>query len=73
MANSMKKHPKTTKGVIHYTRGTMSFGIQHTNSSNSVLTSFCDSYWVGNSNGKRSIITYDFNIGTCVNTWNGEK
>jgi len=56
MAKSMKKHSKTTKRVIHYTGGTMSFDIQHTNSSNSILTSFCDSYWVGNSNGKKILM-----------------
>eukprot|EP00249_Psilotum_nudum_P000686 c12777_g1_i1 orf=71-364(-) len=57
--------------VLKYIQGTLGHGITY--SKGRTLTGFCDSDWVGDIDGRRSVIGYFFSLGLGIISWISKK
>lgn len=73
MSNPLESHCNAAKSVLRYLQGTVDYGIIYTNSSDVILARFEDLDGAGNVDDHRSIIGYEFSLGSGVITWSRKK
>ncbi|MCO5611850.1 hypothetical protein L7F22_066109 [Adiantum nelumboides] len=66
-------HAHARKRVLRYIAGTLDYGITYTRGEDSTLVGFCDSDWVGDIDGRRSVTGYCFSQGSGVISWISKK
>jgi len=65
-------HLTATKRVLRYLKGTLQFELQF-NKGSLQLNGFCDSYWVGNPDDRKSTSGYYIYLGLCLISWTAKK
>ena len=75
LKNPSHDHWLLTKKVLHYLKGTFDLGLVFKHSDCPKLVGFCDSYWGGDPNDRRSTIGYCFKFSndSSVICWSSRK
>ena len=66
-------HIKASKQILWYIKGTIDFSLFNGYSNNFVLVGYSDSDWVGDTNDRKSIVSFVFYIGDTIFTWSSKK
>lgn len=68
-----ESHWHLGKRVLRNITGTLDYGITYTRGGDITLVGFCDSDWAGDIDGKRSMTSYCFSLGSGVISWISKK
>ena len=72
-ADPAKEHWIAVKRIMRYLKGTKDFGLQYTKEGRKDCVGFSDADWAGNSDDRRSITGYMFQISGAAVTWKSRK
>ena len=66
-------HFKAAKRILLYLKGTIDFGLYYSVSDDYKLVGYSNSYWVGDSNDRKSTTGFVFFLGDTAFTWMSKK
>ena len=72
MSNPGDDHWRALKRVMHYLKGTMSYGIRYTRHPK-VLEGYCDANWIFDANELYATSGYEFSLGGGAGSWKSCK
>jgi hypothetical protein len=73
MQETHELHWKTTKRILRYVQGTITFGIHYATESTLDLIGFNDSNWVGDRTNRKSTFGYSLSLGSRPICWLSKK
>lgn len=72
-AEPTKEHMIAVKRIMRYLKGTRNFGLEYTKDGNKNCIGFSDADWAGNSDDRKSISGYVFQISGAAVSWKSKK
>ena len=73
MSDPKHIHLVAAKDVLRYVRGTITYGLKYTSSTEVLLSGYSDSDWAGNAVDRKSTFGYCFSMGSKMVSWSSRK
>ena len=68
-----KEHWSAVKSIFRYLKGTVNYGLQYSRDAREECVGFCDADWAGDTNDRKSVSGYLFQLNGCSVCWRSKK
>ena len=68
-----KEHWSAVKSIFRYLKGTVNYGLQYSRDAKEECVGFCDADWAGDTNNRKSVSGYLFQMNGCSVCWRSKK
>ena len=68
-----KEHWSAVKSIFRYLKGTVNYGLQYSRDAREECVGFCDADWAGDTNDRKSVSGYLFELNGCSVCWRSKK
>ena len=68
-----KEHWSAVKSIFRYLKGTVNYGLQYSRDAREQCVGFCDADWADDTNDRKSVSGYLFQLNGCSVCWRSKK